>query len=359
MFDINHNGKVDQVVVNYNEPLASSPVGTWSLANVPSGGTLNTGAISISGSAVTLPITEGAGAANTAVGSFTVALTGSQPKDLAGNTAATFGAIAPTDLAPPAVTSMQMQDTNTNGKVDHVALTFSETLASYTAGSAPWTLANVPSGGSLNSVSVSTNTATLNLTEGAGAADTSVGSFTVALATSATGIRDAAGNQSTFAATAPSDGAAPVFTSIADGTGGTNGNGKLEAGDFFDVTFSEPLVPTWTPSATITVTLSGGNGSNNDSLTIPSLTNASFSTGASDYISGNGSTATFANSALTLTNGGATVRVTLGPSCAGSCAQITASAGGSGSGVAFSSALKDGASSTVANTLSWTAFKFF
>jgi hypothetical protein len=37
-----------------------------------------------------------------------------------------------------------MLDTNTNGKVDQVKATFSESLDSYTAGNAPWTLANVP-----------------------------------------------------------------------------------------------------------------------------------------------------------------------------------------------------------------------
>ena len=48
-----------------------------------------------------------------------------------------------------------MKDTNTNGKVDHAVATFSEALAAYSAGTAPWTLSNVPSNGSLASVSVS------------------------------------------------------------------------------------------------------------------------------------------------------------------------------------------------------------
>ena len=42
-----------------------------------------------------------------------------------------------------------MLDTNTNGKVDRVTAVFSETLAAYTAGNAPWTLANTPSAGTL------------------------------------------------------------------------------------------------------------------------------------------------------------------------------------------------------------------
>ena len=109
---------------------------------------------------------------------------------------------------------MTMLDVNANGKVDRATAVFSETLAAYTAGTTPWTLANVPSGGTLASVAVATTTATLTITEGAGAANTAVGSFTIALATSATGIRDAAGNLSSFAATAPADGAAPVRTAM-------------------------------------------------------------------------------------------------------------------------------------------------
>ena len=54
--------------------------------------------------------------------------------------------------------------------------------APYTAGVDPWTLTNVPSGGSLSAVSVSGATATLTLSEGPSAASTAMGSFKVALA---------------------------------------------------------------------------------------------------------------------------------------------------------------------------------
>ena len=122
------------------------------------------------------------------------------------------------DTIGPALVSLSMRDNNANGKVDRVLATFSEALAAYSAGTAPWTLANVPSGGSLSSVSVSGTLATLTIAEGAGAPDTAVGSFTLALASAATGIRDAAGNLSAFAATSPADGARPVLVSgISDG----------------------------------------------------------------------------------------------------------------------------------------------
>jgi len=236
MHDVNGNGKVDQVLVTFSENLASSTAtAPWTLASVPSGGTLSS--VSTAGAVATLMITEGAGAADTAVGSFTVALAASAAgiRDAAGNQSS-FAAAAPTDGAKPALVTMTMLDVNANGKVDRVTAVFSETLASYTAGNTPWTLANVPSGGTLASVAVSTNTATLTLNEGAGAANTAVGSFTVALATNAAGIRDAAVNLSSFAATAPADGAAPVRTAMV--MNDVNANGKV---DQVAVTFSESL----------------------------------------------------------------------------------------------------------------------
>ena len=78
---------------------------------------------------------------NTSVGSFTVALATSATgiRDAAANLSS-FAAAAPTDGAKPVLVTLTMQDTNANGKVDRVTAVFSETLASYTAGNAPWTL---------------------------------------------------------------------------------------------------------------------------------------------------------------------------------------------------------------------------
>ena len=76
-------------------------------------------------------------------------------------------ASASVDLSfPPLFQSMQMRDVNGNGKVDQVTVVFDDTLAPYSAGVGPWTLANVPSGGTLSAVSVSGNTATLTISRG-------------------------------------------------------------------------------------------------------------------------------------------------------------------------------------------------
>ncbi len=248
MFDVDKNGKVDQVVATFSETLATPyTAGTsgWTLANAPSGATLSS--VSVAGNAATLTLAEGSGSANTAVGTFTVALAASSGgiRDANGHRSS-FSATAPADKAAPApVDSPTMQDSTGNGKVDRVAITWSEPIAAYSAGNTPWALANVPSAGTLSSVTATTGSTatTLNLTEGAGAVNTAVGSFTVALASSATGIRDTAGNLTSFAGRSPLDGARPVRVSQRGFD--ANANGKF---DRVDVVFSEALSTSYSPS---------------------------------------------------------------------------------------------------------------
>lgn len=155
----------------------------------------------------------------------------------------TTASTVPTDTTAPSLTTLEMFDDDADGFVDRVLATFDETLAAYTAGTTPWTLANVPSGGALASVSVSGYSATLTLTEGAGPRSTAVGSFTVALAQSATGIRDAAGNRSSFSAAAPTDRAKPIPVSL-DIPNGAGTNNKATQGDTVVVVWSEKLLAT-------------------------------------------------------------------------------------------------------------------
>jgi hypothetical protein len=317
LFDANGNGKVDQVKATFSEPLANSTAtAPWTLSNVPSSGSL--ASVATAGTVATLTLNEGAGAANTAVGSFTVALAANAAgvRDAAGNQAS-FAATAPADKAAPALLSLQMLDNNANGRVDRVTAGFSETLSSYTAGTAPWTLANVPSSGTLASVGVSGTTATLTITEGAGAQDTAVGGFTVALTGNASGVRDAAANLAAFAATAPADGASPVVVSLAS-SGGVAG--RMEVGDQLAVTFSEPLLASSLPAST-TVSERDPSGSGNDVLNITGVTNGDRDAGSNNYVTANDTTATFGSS--TVASSGGVVTVTVGASCAGTgCAGI-------------------------------------
>lgn len=304
MRDANANGRVDEVRATFGETLASSTAtAPWTLANVPSGGTL--ASVQTSGAVATLTLTEGSGAASTAVGGFTVALAASATgiRDAAGNQSS-FAATAPADRAAPARTALEMHDTAAViGKVDQVRATFSEPIVTSGVTTAPWTLANVPSGGTLSGVSASGSTATLSLTEGAGAADTAVGSFTVALAASAAGVRDAAGNQGAFAATAPADKAGPVPTAVASAQAGPTPPsvvGKFETGDTMTITFSEALPALGIATSDVALTGGSGNGAP-DLVSMSGLLAGQIALGRADYVAdaGNGLTASFLASPLT------------------------------------------------------------
>jgi hypothetical protein len=263
MGDVNGNGKVDQVTVVFDDTLAAYTAGvaSWTLTNVPSGGSL--ASVSVSGSTATLSIAEGAGAADTAVGSFTVALaTNSAGIRDVNNHPSSFAATVPTDLAAPAFVALTMNDTNANGKVDQVTMSFSESLAAYTAPNTVWTLANVPSGGSMASVTVTSPSVTIAITEGAGAVDTSLGSFTVTLAANAAGIRDAAGNLASFTAVTPLDRVSPIMQSqeMFD----VNADGKI---DRVLVTFSEALA-TFTAPVSVFPLSSAPSGSTVNTVTV-------------------------------------------------------------------------------------------
>jgi hypothetical protein len=319
MFDTNANGKIDQVKVVFDETLASSTAtAPWTLANVPSGGTL--ASVSTSGATATLTLNEGAGAADTAVGTFTVALAANAAgiRDAAGNQSS-FAATAPSDHAAPVRGAMSMLDVNANGKVDEVTVGFSEVVASPITATA-FTLAGAPSGGTLGVATPATSVVTLAITEGAGAASTAVGSFTVALAAASTGVRDSAGNQASFAATAPADKAGPVPVTVTDTNGLTDG--KIETGDTFVATFSEAIAPASMPSSTpITEDAVGGGAV---TFAIAGITNGAHSLGTANYVTG--AVAVVFAGASVLSAGNTTITITVG-ACSASCGAEKAGTG--------------------------------
>ncbi len=81
------------------------------------------------------------------------------------------------DKARPVITSADIYDNNSNGKVDRIIATVSESLGA-NSNTSSWTLGNPLPGVSISSVSVSANTVILNLTEPT-ALDTSTGGMTL------------------------------------------------------------------------------------------------------------------------------------------------------------------------------------
>jgi hypothetical protein len=193
-------------------------------------------------------------------------------RDNLGSATAQGGSVM-VDNTAPALAALQMFDTDADGRVDRATATFGETLTTYTAGTVPWTLAGAPGGVSntLASVSVATTVATLTLNEGN--VNTAAGGFTIALAQNASGVRDRAGNQSSFVATAVADRAAPIAVDV-QAVDGPGTSGRIDSGDVVTYTFSESMSPTslragWSGAAT-SVNVSIGNSGSNDTVSISS-----------------------------------------------------------------------------------------
>jgi hypothetical protein len=297
-------------------------VGSGDFALVRTGGVSGGSITGVTGSATTYAVTSSTGAGD---GTLRLDLVDDDSiTDVAANALGGAGAgngslageIYAIDRTAPSPVSLSLLDSNANGKVDRVTATFSEALATSTA-TAPWTLAGVPSGGTLTGVSTSGATATLTLAEGTGAIDTTVGAMTVALAASATGIRDATGNQSAFAASAPSDKSGPVPVVVTDDDGGILTNGELATGDKLQATFSEAILPATVTTPT-TITEGGAPLLSNKLLTIGGFTNGALDMGSPLYtVLG---TVTFAATAG-LSNANKTLTITAG-SCVSSCAIV-------------------------------------
>jgi hypothetical protein len=227
--------------------------------------------------------------------------------DAAGNVATSTTNTFTVDTTAPALTALQMFDVNADGEIDQVKATFSEELAHSTE-IAHWTLTGIPSNARLRSVSTSWAVATLVLTPPTGAADTAVGSFTVALAVNASDIRDAAGNQASFTAAAPADLAAPVLMTVSANSVVNGGAGLMQDKDTFVMTFSEALAAGSVPTS---VTVTEARSANISALTIPGLINSALI--SDDYFfqkaSGSGSsssTVVLSDTTITATVGAVT-----------------------------------------------------
>lgn len=94
----------------------------------------------------------------------TLSYSGVWIEDIATNRLANFSNRIPTDKASPIITSAEIYDTNSNWKVDQIKVYFSENIGA-TTDTASWTINNPLAWVSLTSVSTSSNTAILTISE--------------------------------------------------------------------------------------------------------------------------------------------------------------------------------------------------
>jgi hypothetical protein len=132
MFDVDADGKVDQVKATFGETLETYSAGTtpWTLANAPGGASNTLASVGVGTTVATLTLNEGN--VNTASGSFTIALSASANgiRDLAGNQSA-LAATSVADKAAPVPTNVVLANVTTLGQArsqDTVTVTYSETM---------------------------------------------------------------------------------------------------------------------------------------------------------------------------------------------------------------------------------------
>ena len=279
--DNDQDGQIDRVRVQFSESLTNSGTSISNGAGMTVAGhsiSAGTGVVSTttnSNDTLTLTIDEtGVDTAN--MPDFTYASASGNIQDLAENTLANVasGDILESDGVAPVKTSMTMNDTDADGRVDQVIVTYSEPLVAVADDSANWTLSNIPSNGSKGTVTATNgvNDVTINITEGVSPQDTSVSTFTVAY-TNAGAIQDAVGNTAlSFTAESPIDGAKPVF--LTRTTQDLDSNGKIDA---MRVTLSESI-----SDITITATdftLETGNSRSIDSTYTNTFGSLTFTNG--------------------------------------------------------------------------------
>ncbi len=306
-------------------PAAGSCSGTTTiscaLGAIPAGGSVK----------VTIALTA-PGSPQTLLNTASVSGAGNDP--ISSNNAATtfISAVNPAasgDTTAPARTAMTMLDTNHDGFVDTVTVTFGEPLAACAAPCTDgWVLQNVPGGGVLQSVTTAGSVATLHLGGWTDQPDTAVTLFTIAL-NAPNEIQDAAGNHASYAAAAPSDGAGPVpvgfrhqHNSSGACAGTTNVNGTAEVCDELTSEWSEPLLKS-SVGTTTAITITDPVGAGNDTVTIPGFLGGPLDLGSPSYLTLDGSSATWASSLLVLSSAGDALTARIFGPCTGTgCANI-------------------------------------
>jgi Flp pilus assembly protein TadG len=190
------------------------------------------------------------------------------------------------DTTPAAVIDAKIYDTDANGVLDQIKLTFSEDIAT-SVNAARFTINNSVTGSStIASATVSNRVATINLS--GSTVNTAPGTMSISLAANADGIRDLWGNQSSFSNQALTDMASPVLTALAD----TNGlvGGYPNALDTLTLTFSEPIA---TSISTTTVVYTDPSGTGNDTVSMSGITAGPITTNSNSYNTSNDSTVQF------------------------------------------------------------------
>ncbi len=246
--DSNGNGKIDQLIVKFDESMDSSITNTTGITfgSYTFGGN---GAWSNSNQTLTIPITENTNACDytdqtgcDTSDTSNVAYSSGNLTDLAGNALTAYTATPAIDGAMPAMVGAETLDTDNNGYIDTIKVQFSEKLNNLTVSSSKF---DIPGYTVASASGTLIGKVTINLTEKSGiGGDTGItpevsimsGQYIYDIATVPNAL-GAVGNGSTVI---PSDGAAPVAMKAEYFTDPST----PASVDRFRVYFSEPISTT-------------------------------------------------------------------------------------------------------------------
>lgn len=266
-----------------------------------------------------------------------------------------LSALAPEpDIYPPALSapdSCVVKDSDSNGVMDRIEMTFDEDIVQSVSASA-FTLTNSVTGSNtITSASVSGRVVTVQF--GGATVNTAKGSMNIALTASASGVRDLIGNQASFSSCTLVDRAGPRLIGVSDSNVLLGTDGKIELGDSLTFTFSEPV---GLGVAVSTVSESDPNGGGNDTISIPGVLSGTADLMSDNYVTSNATTTTFAAVGLAAGN---TVSVTVGANtCVLSCPSLS---NGAGTAISFtvSTSIGDSSGNAASGTASLAAGKVF
>lgn len=249
-------------------------------------------------------------------------------------------------VTPPApFSTILMQDSNRDGFVDRVLVKYDSSTTIDSSCSQGWQLGgSIPSGGTYAGATVDNvaKTVTLGITppSSGGTPDTSTGTLTVKF------DPQASCKLLSFSQISPFDDARPILMSVQDGTGATDGNGRMDPGDSLSLTFSEALAPATVPttanvnetapsSGDVTLSIKGTtSGGTLSGLDLTPSTPVDTGAAPPSYLASKNLSATYQQATVSLNAAGNVITVKLPPlatSCTPTLSDCTQLTQGSGS----------------------------
>lgn len=237
--DSNGNGRIDSAVLTFSESILHAPE-SGSGASLGVAGYLTVAAGAASGTTVQISFSEGSQYDTGSVPAVTISGGGSPVVDLSGNPAPASSALVTRDGAAPLLVSASTRDSDSDGKLDALRASFSETVSAAGAATAFGVQGGAPVSAPSGTITADGANINLPIAEDSGFNTGVPGVGTPVTLTYSDpgtgGVADLRGLRATSKSVAATDGAGPAV--IAATTGDVTHNGHI---DRLTLDLSEPV----------------------------------------------------------------------------------------------------------------------